>query len=503
MPGLFQRKFFRQFATTEELDKYFSQEKQEEFYKHFLKSVNLEKGLSGTEGFKTYEENRFRQLDDFLGFKEQVSGGKDKDGKDKDPVEKSLLEGPYWDKLRNKNDAHTAAVKRDVSNALKDTNDVLKNAKERFDKDVALINAELKKNPLEIDPRRLPGLLHAIKSEALEAVKTHHEKTKAEMETLLNNSSGDNPPGIKDELMASMELTDPAQYEKVKKEMLDCLEKSNEKQFKQFEDNFNQSIKDIVTESNKEKQRIAVVAAARTLQGKEFIELQNEINRLAKENNAQAPRGPLHVTRNKDTGSTNIRGVNPLDFEKWKTITGRDVTINKDGSLQMTLPKWGLGYYNSRHQNVDYDFQSMAELARACGHEEITIDVTYDSKLDKDGKEADEYGRRMYEACINAGFEPEKITVKVNGVERKLTDVVDKEGKKAPGLFDGEPERLQKTRNIAKALKEEREKDLKEPEPTDLAKFKDELNTLRNPPEPQPLPGLDETEDEAPQFQQQ
>lgn len=163
MPGLFQRKFFRQFATTEELDKYFSQEKQEEFYKHFLKSVNLEKGLSGTEGFKTYEENRFRQLDDFLGFKEQVSGGKDKDGKDKDPVEKSLLEGPYWDKLRNKNDAHTAAVKRDVSNALKDTNDVLKNAKERFDKDVALINAELKKIPSRLTQGDFPVFCMRLK----------------------------------------------------------------------------------------------------------------------------------------------------------------------------------------------------------------------------------------------------------------------------------------------------------------------------------------------------
>ncbi|WED42275.1 hypothetical protein [Legionella cardiaca] len=484
--GLFNQPLFRMLSTTKELDKYFTLEKRKEFYERYLQSVNLSKGLTGTDGFDKYQENRLRGIDDFLNLTQTIPG-KDAQGKpdsSKD-VTKPILTGP-WDKLKDTTNPHVSAVRNQIQTALVDTPQ-LTGALKQFNEDIQKINAALAEVPPTIDPRNLRGILHVAKADAVDAIKAHQAQAKQQIEDLFTDSS------FTDELKASMNLTDDTQLGRVKKEMLSALDKSNAEQLKQFEDSFNKSINDIHSLHQKEKDRIAFIAAMRQTNDKEF---RDAINALAEKKKAELnlPPQPLQLSLQPDKNNIDLRGVNVADLPILKTITGRKIDIGEDGTMHLQLPKGlsfeGAKYYNSRHQNVDYDFQSLAEACKACGHDDVVINVDY-----KDEKEADEYARRMYEACVNAGFEPSKITVKVNGVERKLEEVADKEGKKTPGLFDGEPHRYGRVKEVAKAMKAEREKEAQEPKGADLNKYKKELQDLRQP----PTPPVDLTDTNTPQ----
>lgn len=471
--GLFNKALFRYLSTTKELGKYFSPEQRKKFIGEYLGSINLSKGLSDTEGFNKFQQDRIRQATDLLDFKE-APPKTDKDSKDK-PEPKPLLKG-NWEKLKE-DTPEARAVNDKIKTALQDT-PALTAAVARYNQDLELINAELQKVPSGIKPESVIGILHAAKADAIKAIKEHQEQAKQAIEDLFEDDT------FKRELSTSMGLADPTQLEKAKQEMLNTLEKANKADLKKFEDSCGESIKDMHNIIQRERDRIAYIAAMRTLKGKEFDKFQEAINRLA-EANRTTPAGPAQIsTTNPKEGEFSLRGVDIKDLDILQTITGRPIAKNADGSMSVTLPRWSIDpYYNSRHQNVDYDFQSLAEAVRACGHDSVTIDITEGNE-----KDADEYARRMYEACINAGFPPENIKVNVNGVERKLTDTIKDGNEKVHGLFAGLPERYAKTQQTAKALKEDREKMLAEPtSAADIAKYKSQLQTLRNPP-PAPAP---------------
>jgi hypothetical protein len=462
--GLFNKPIFRNFSTVQELTKYFGLEERRKFFETYLQSINLSRGVSGTESFNTYQQNRFSRLEDFTGFSDEKGN----------PV----LKGPYWAKL-SKDNENTQAIGEVFENALSNT-PALTAAVAQFNNDLAAINTQLKEVPPEIDPRDLPGMLHAIKADAQRAIEEHQAQAKQKLEAQFND------PEFQNKLKAAMNLSD-TQLSQVKSDMLAALNQSNSTQLKEFEKSFNNSITDMQCLIQRERDRITYLAAMRKTDDKQF---RDAINQLAQKNKHPSLTG-VTLTGNPKTGDMSLRGVRVEDLSVLKTITGRDIYMKKDplhpndptkNIYEMELPGWGFGYYNSRHQKVDYDLQSLAEAVRACGHEKITMGVDYNGAED-----AEEYGRRMYEACINAGFDPKNITIKVNGEERKL-EKTSKDGKEVPGLFTGLHLRLKAAHETAEKLQVERENLAKQPTGSDLPSYKAKLQELRARPAPAPAP---------------
>lgn len=479
MPGLFNYPLFRYFSTTKELDKYFSLAKRKEFIQQYLDSIHLANGVSGTDTFTTYQKDHPKGLNDLLKF--QVETGK-KDDKG-NPITMPALKGAHWDNLQKPDNAHAAPVKTAIKDALTET-EALKTALAQYNADMKMLNERLQNPPLTGTPeemqaynsliKNLPGMLHAAKVEAMDAIKKYQEGAKQNIEDLKTNSAFmndfKNGTGLDDE--EAKEAID---------ELAGSLEKANDSLLKQFETTSNESIITTHKGIQKEHDRIAFIAAMRTLEGKKFKDLQKAIDEAIEANEKklnQTPGEHGEITLTPD--SSQLRNIRVQDFPL-QTITGRKINVLEDGSFNIQLPKFGVLFYNSYHQNVDYDMQSLAEAFKAAGNETVTINVNYD----KDPEEAEEYARKMYESCINAGFEPDKISIIVNKAERKLTNPGKKD--EAAGIFDGkEMSRFTATQKIAKKLKAVREDEAKPPK--DTAEYKAKLAELRSAPMPTPQP---------------
>ncbi|KTD15950.1 coiled coil domain protein [Legionella lansingensis] len=464
--GLFQKPLLRRWATTKKLDETWGPDKRREYIQTYLKSVNLDQGVTGSDSFDGYQQRRFRQIEDFLDYKDDKGN--------------LILKGRHWEELKNDHPPHTQAVKDAVKDALEDT-DELTDALTQFNNDFARINAGLKAG--EIDPRQLPGILHVAKLDAKKAIEQHHTHAKHELEAKFNDPTPP-PNGFKDKLKASMNLTDDAQVAKVKKEMLDTLDKKYKAELAEFENSVNKGITDIQTAIQREHDRISYLAGLLSLTDKNTSARRKAIQDLYDEHRRQNPdayNDPVSLLTNPPTGDASLKGVRPDKLKLIHSITGIPIT-NENGTFHMQLPAWWQDplYHNSRHQNVDYDIQNLAEAVRACGYDKIIMSVSCDNPDD-----AREYGRKMYEACINAGFDPDNITITVNGEKFTKKEGL-KQGKdnEHPGLFQGFSDRWEKTEQRAKKLKEEREQFGKEPEGLDLQKCKNTLQELRTTPAP-------------------
>ncbi|WP_157698234.1 hypothetical protein [Legionella clemsonensis] len=443
-----------------------------------MESIRLSEGVSGTDSFNAYNKERAKGLHDLLGF--QVDTGK-KDDKNK-PITQPALAGEHWDKLQEKDNTHALSVKNAIKDALAET-PALKKALEQFNSDMKMLNERVKNPPIPGTPeekhvynsliKNLPGILHAAKVEAMDAIKAHQEAAKEKIKDL-----------DKDSFKKGTGLTSDEEVDEAIKELAEVLEKTNSAKLKEFETTFNESIISTHKTLQKEYDRIAFLAAMRNSNNKELKEVQMGIAHLADENKKRLGLTDDQINMGLVPSGSKLSNINVKDFKDLedfplKTITGRKIKIEEDGSFNITLPKFGLIYYNRRDQYVDYDLQSLAEAFKAAGNDTVTISVDY-----KNTEEAEEYARKMYEACINAGFEPDKINIKVNGAERKLTNPGKKD--EAPGIFDKDTSRLSATRRIADKLKAIREEEAKPPKHT--AEFKAKLDELRSAPMPTPQP---------------
>ncbi|KTD16683.1 hypothetical protein [Legionella jordanis] len=452
--GLFTKPFLKYFSTTKELDKSFGLDSRRKFFEQYLQSINLSNGLSGTDSFNTYQLSCFSELKDFTRYKDEKGN--------------ALLKGTYWQNLEANNNhanAANAAIKAAVDDPGLRTD--LANAVNTFNADMDMINSELQKVPPGIDPRKLPNLLHAIKAEAKTAIEAYESQVTQKIEALRQDANFRNE--FKSAMGWPLDATSDTKVDQAITELKDTWKKSQKNAFSQFEKTYNESIKDIQEAIQRERDRIAYIGAMRDRNDKEF---RDAIDKLIQQKGAQ---GAATFSSNPNSGSADLKGIKVDDLPLLKTITGRNIRKGEDGSFHLELPWYHrVQYWFSHHQKIDYDIQSIAEAIRACGYDKITMEVSHN-----DPEEAEEYGRKMYEACINAGFDPKNITIKVNGEERKLEKTT-KDGKDTPGLFTGYAGRLQKTHETAKKLKEEREKALKDPTVTDLAQYKGELQALRD-----------------------
>lgn len=465
--GLFNLFLLRNFATTRKADEFFGKGAREEYARLYSQSINLSKGVSGTEAFNEYQKNRPRQLEDFINLK--------------DKKDKAKMTSPYWEKLK---ELENSKVGAGIITSLKDT-DTLKESQKLYNEDIEKINALIKKVPLEIKLDRLPGMLHISKQEALEAIKGHQTQVRSQLETYLN---GEFTADVKTETT----VTSDEQIAKMKMEMLQALDSSHAEQLKQFEETCNKSLNDICQQIQTETDRITYLAgmydyANDTKYGalqdrnlKEFLsEMAKKKNEELKKQGVSIPA----VSINYDTESHDFsfKGIAIEDLPILQTLSGTDLNIKKtpEGTveLSMKLPSFlgGIIYYNSPHENEFYDLLSMAEAVKSCGYEYITMSIKT-----PDPEKEEETARKMYEACISAGFDPTHITININGKKQKILGGT----REAPALFDNHPQRHGKTQEIAARKKEEKDKPGQfkniDEKSLEYSQYKEELKKVRD-----------------------
>ncbi|MDI9819404.1 MULTISPECIES: hypothetical protein [unclassified Legionella] len=483
MSSLWDRPILRSFRTSKDINKYFSHEAQEKFFADYRKSVNLDKGLSGTQSFETYNQNRISAMNGFSSLKDDKGNAvlKAPDGTSfADAFKPSTTDS---EQIKNSKEA----VANALENALKEIPDTPGSAaspavpgtetkRKEYQKNLEVINNALKKTPPEFDPHKIVGFLHITKAEAVDAIKAQQQHEKTQLAALFKD------PEFTNNLTASLGVsTDPAQskveLEKIRQDMTNALESSHQKNLKAFEDSFNKSLADIHRAAQRERDRITYLAA---------MYEHNKDMRAAIEREARKhPADPApSIQYNMDKGKISLRNVKVENLDTIQTITGMKVNYS-DGEFSIGSSRIEfLKSFFSRHKRMEYQAQSLAEAVRACGHDSIEMKANHDH----DPKKAEEAGRVMYEAAINAGFDPKKITIIVNG--KQMSDKYDpKTGEvTTPGeLFKGESARYARTQRIASEIKQYNEAVFK-PSAQQQSALKQELKGMRESAKPAPAP---------------
>lgn len=284
-------------------------------------------------------------------------------------------------------------------------------------------------------------------------------------------------PDFKKNLKTALNITD-AQIEDVHKSFISDLEETHKKQLEAFDKSTQESLKALHSASEKQRQAFLFIASLH----KNDEKMRREIERIASEN--QNPNTDQQLEVNVSDDKTSIHSVNldQLKFiqllggEKINKMDGPPVSYKLDLGMKFASPRY---YLNDRQER---DMLLMAQAVRASGSSGITMTLKF-----KDEKVAEARARQAFEACIKAGFPPEKIKLNVNGrlMAYKATD--GKDGQKYESVqeklyakkgneFAFLLEQSQKIRQDLEAIT----KTPAQKSATGMDTIKKEMNTLRN-----------------------
>lgn len=394
---------FGKYFTSEKLLKIFSPEQMEEFFQNNQDSIGIfGSGLTSGNALETYLEESVKNEEAFSAIK--VPGG-------------SLT---VAEKLKEKLPGEN--IVRDMLVEALKPSDAMEKAPAIFKQKIEELNPIVTNG--SFNSKAIAGYLQELKSSQDTDLKAEQKTQKEALDKLFQNKN------FTDNFKTSLGLTDDKQVDTLKQEMTSTLATKHKTDLDKFHSAMDADINGLFNHSKNEKKRISFLAALAAIDddNKKAIEDLAEKNR---------PPRPTSLSVNFDgDGQASFTGVRVQDLLTIQTLTGRTMEYKpkKDDKgveqdiYKMQLPKWGLTYYHSRHQNMLYDMTNIAQAIRACGHESITMSVTYNSrKKDAQGNPDQsfvmEMGRKAYEGAVKAGFPPEKVTVEVNGKAMKAEEL--------------------------------------------------------------------------------
>lgn len=354
---------------------------------------------------------------------------------------------------------------------------------------------------LELAPKNYKASIDAFKKLAEEIPKKYHpkdlqpmlkditDKGKADIEALQKNEIKSLVAQFEDDafrknLMTALKLSNEKQLEDIKTNLLTELKASHTKQLEEFNKSAEESSKNLLKAEEKHMedflQHIILIRLY-----KESPEMRDKIKALAKNSTSLTT---VEVSGNDDNNDThmmqNISSVSLKQLDFIKHHHGGTITTgeNPDGSRKYTL-EMGKRILNPRYYLLDHDKKDMllmAESVRASGASSIMMTVKFSKQ-----ETADKRARNAYEACINSGFPPEKIKIKmvVNGKELILSSLPDKDDKEGNTiqsvLYREKPDEFQNLQKSSAEIRGKLEK-LTSRTPTDMKAMKAAYTHLRD-----------------------
>ena len=266
--------------------------------------------------------------------------------------------------------------------------------------------------------------LHALLIDQLEELKT---KTKKALEARFIADKA---------LIKEMTLTSTPDRKthNFKQDMEKALTESYQKQSKALEQSMIDNIKAMHLSAQHERDRINELARMYE-HGPDSLkkQIQDLINTEQKKRPVITAAGSGYVAPEPTDRTAMLKHINLDDIKQWETETGRIIKIsdyvkNEDGTNTKRANKFsiefpnsftGFWYYNSGEHNLKVDMMSLASAVKSRGFQAITMNITPHRDPDTQKLQI----KLAYDACIENGFDPKKITIKVGGKKQNLDDI--------------------------------------------------------------------------------
>ncbi|GGI79173.1 hypothetical protein [Legionella impletisoli] len=361
----------------------------------FLTSIGFEKGLDTAELYTHYNDNRKKSLTDFGDLK---------------LGDKSLHEHL---KDVDENNPDLVALQQAISEALV-LDENFKKAQEEYEKQIEALNRHI------ADPKspfNAYELEHAVQRLKNETKKSLNQQQQAELKSFgkifekeENKQRLATVLGIQDDDPKRGEKLDQA-IEALKKELKDSQADNKQRVTEPLEKSHAEMLKQLEYENER-------VFALAGLYNKSKAVKQYIDNLHAQNRNSVAPDANAYLTITEK--AVLFKGIKIEDLPVLETQTGRTIQKQGNGEFSMKLPRpiFSPAYHRGWNKKMKEDLQSLALMVKASGYDKITMDISH-----TDPERCAKLAMEAYEACRKTGFDSKNITIKVNGVEKKVDEL--------------------------------------------------------------------------------
>lgn len=362
----------------------------------------------------------------------------------------------------------------------------LQNAKKDYTESVTALKQLIDEVPSKYPLNALISAMNSYKDDAVKAIKAQHENEISTLKTQFADPVIG--PKINAELTKALGLeNDPNKDQKLetaKELLIEDLKKGHQDQLDYFNKQVNNSLETLHKTVQNSTRELAYIAFLRdNLNNNETAQRIRKLQLEQKQK--QNPDAPVAVITNsiengKDTLS--LSGVTLKDVGDIKTLTGSTLKRNEDGSYSMALSRhiFAPRYYLDPRDNVTADFLAMAQLVRHAenpSYDKIKFNINISHK-----ETADKRGRQAYEACIRAGYPPDKISIVINGKVYSASE----SNNIASELFKEHPKEFRRLAERAMSIQREvdrpnqlTESHLQTPTATKVQELKERIQEMR------------------------
>ncbi|MBA2709550.1 MAG: hypothetical protein H0U57_03035 [Tatlockia sp.] len=412
------------------------------WFENYKASTNFKGKITCTDVLDTYEKNRVNDIEGFSSVKS--------------PDDKSITE-----KLRG------SEVAKEINKILK--SEALDKKRKNFSQDIDNINQMLsgaKPATPNFSPIHLQDVLLAIKGGLVSAINKQHDDAKAKLEELFTK------PEFKAQLL---ERIPGGNVEKIKEGMIETFDKTKTDELDKLSKAIEKNANELAIASRYEYERLSYI----TRKYNESALMKAQIDSQIREKNAKDGNGPA-IVLNFGEGTAFFKNVDVNELKQFDTIQHGwisffDRKIVKQGAdgFHMELNR----LYQSK-DSIRMDVASLGQTMKACGYESVELNIQ-----NKDPKKAESHARAVYEGMCVAGFDPKKITMKVNGEVKFKYD--DKGVLEKGELFANKPKRLEYAQGLANRFVSEVDTIIKG-NAESTTKLRNELKGMREQEQPNP-----------------
>jgi hypothetical protein len=362
-----------------------------------------------------------------------------------------------------------------INDALK-TSEEFSKAQAKYSESATLFKELVQKTSQDHNVQDVIGVMEDLVEEGKRAIKQQQTQ---EIQSLKNQFS---QAGFDDTLKKALNIS-TEQLEETKKSILDDLAETHQKQIDAFNKSTQESVRALHSAAAKQRQAFLFIAS---LHNNDVV-MRREIEKYASE--SREAHGDTGMEILLGENRADVKSVNLDQLQFIQLLGGGKIEREKDEATGKFVEpityklEMGSKFFNPRYLGNDRhkrDMLVMAQAVRASGCTGITMTLNFSNQ-----STADQRARQAYDACIKAGFPPEKIKLVVNG---KLMghQAIEKDGKKYGSISE---ELYAKKQNKYNSLQEQSQKIRAELEgltatpkgtsKTNMAAIKAELEQLR------------------------
>ncbi|HAU2240239.1 TPA: hypothetical protein JBK70_05610 [Legionella pneumophila] len=397
----------------------------------FYNSIPLiGKHLKSESRTKKYTSEEFKRLEreyrDHIGLPESSSFSSDAFDKlvssrvdDFRAFPKTSLPGGllFHDKLKDANTTEGDNIRDVLSKTVLAPTEKFKTAQKNFTESTSTFKELTKLIPSKFRAQDLVGTMKELTDDARKAIleQQAHEiqMLKEKLDPQKEGQSGNYVSDFK----KALGLKDNDEVKKVTEGLVKELEESHKKQLSEFDKSTSESLTQLHKASASESTEYLFLANLYE-NNKEMRQTLEKLYAKERERKGLPPESTTaHVGISAQ--KIDLSGIKLKDIPVIKSITGREIHQQPDGSFTINMPMINPFYYQDPRQNVKTDLMLLAQAIKASGYDSIEMNCNFPNSE----KVAMERGRQAFAACIESGFPVDKITINVNGKPMKAEEL--------------------------------------------------------------------------------